>query len=99
MKILFYQAGTGFRGTATLREVAKTRPADWDFPGYGFRLFPIKLLLDDIETFLEPIDMKPLVQDLGFVTNKRRWGHAVQMTPRLIPQFDLQIILRGAHAQ
>jgi hypothetical protein len=93
MQILFYQARVGFRGVAVLSEIGTTTASDWRFPGVGFRKFPIRLLLSDINTFASPIPLKRLAGDLDFVTNKTFWGQAVQSTPRIISKKDLQVIL------
>ena len=97
MKVLFYQKGVGFRATATLKGVSEAVRSDWPFSDEGSSMFPIRLDLEEVEEFKEPVNMKALVDRLEFVTDKQHWGRSVQNTPRVISSRDFAIIERQSH--
>lgn len=95
--VLFYQAGLGFTATAKLVDVKTACKADWPFPDIALpREFSIKLSLDGSRVFPTPIDTKPLIERLAFVSNKTNWGTAFRPTPKLIPLADATSILDRA---
>lgn len=99
MPVLFYQSGIGFRGTAVVDAVGKT--SQDDRKEYGLiplDAYPTKIILRDLHTFASPVDPRPLLRHLSFVTNKVYWGHSFRTSPRLIPGSDYQLITRSKAA-
>lgn len=64
---------------------APPQMGDEGFP-YRFRLKPVKI-------FKEPVEIKPLIPDLGFVTNKTMWSGHFRQAMREIPDEDYRKIL------
>ena len=92
---LFYQSGSGFRSVARITSIQSTTAAEgniWGSHVASFFRWTIKLV--DIEVFEEPLDIRPLIERLGFVVNKRYWGHSLRNTPRRISREDLSLILK-----
>lgn len=84
MPILFYQSGVGFRGTATVANIGRTSASDGkDFSMIPLGSYPTKITLRNLHTFADPLDPRPLLQELSFVTNKKYWGHAFRNSPGL----------------
>jgi predicted RNA-binding protein len=50
------------------------------------RLKPIKI-------FKEPVEFKPLIPKLSFITNKTMWTGHIRVAMREIPEEDYQLIL------
>jgi len=95
MQVLFYQSGAGFTASGSLIGVGASRGEDWQLPyPASISLFPIKLSLDEVDIFPAPVSIRPLLEKLSFVTNKKYWGAAFRRSPRLIPQQDATFILR-----
>jgi len=63
-------------------------------PKLGNEVFPLRLKLKPIKIFKEPIEFKPLVPKLHFITNKKMWsGHIRGQAMREIPEEDYQTII------
>lgn len=63
----------------------------------GNELFPLRVKLKPIKIFKEPIEFKPLVPKLQFITNKKMWvGHIRGQAMREIPEEDYQLIINQA---
>jgi hypothetical protein len=75
---LFYQAEAGVRGYATVRGIAAVNPQDqrW-LAAFGLRHLRVKLLLESVVVFRQPVALGPIVQKLNFVANKTYWGRAL----------------------
>ena len=54
---------------------------------YRFRLKPVKI-------FIDPIELKPLIPELGFVTNKTIWSGHFRQAMREIPEEDYPKLLQ-----
>lgn len=61
--------------------------------GMGNETFPLRIKLKPVDIFKEPVEFKPLIQNLKFITNKRRWsGHLMGKAMRIIPKDDFEVI-------
>lgn len=97
--ILFYQAGVGIRGEATVLNVLEATQNDRDYlKKYGLFHLTVRLALGQQHVFEEPVSLAPLVNDLAFVTNKKYWGHSLRFTPRVITEADYNLIVQRAVA-
>ncbi|HRD26452.1 MAG TPA: EVE domain-containing protein [Methanoculleus sp.] len=59
------------------------------------RLFVTPPQMGD-EVFAEPLEFKPLIPDLTFITNKTMWSGHLRQAMREIPAEDYHLILRRA---
>lgn len=95
MRVLFYQSKLGFTASGSLTRVTVSRAEDWRLPGnVPSTFFPLRLELRDVEIFAVPLNARPLVNRLSFITDKKNWGQAFRFSPRLIPKQDADAILR-----
>jgi hypothetical protein len=93
--VLCYQNGAGFRGHAAIGEIADDAP-DAPFGKDSFLSFSQRLSLVETKRFSVPLDPRPMVDALDFISNKRYWGHAFRTTPRKISKKDYLAVLRSA---
>lgn len=92
--IAFYQAGSGVRGYAVIADASPCSVKDEHIlKQFGLRHLKVRLDLEDTVTFGEPVLLRPIVDRLQFVTNKKFWGHSVRMSPRRISDEDFNVIL------
>jgi len=57
-------------------------------------VFPYRIKLKPIKIFREPIEFKPIVRKMKFITNKKRWGgHIRGKAMRVIPEEDYKFIM------
>ncbi len=55
--------------------------------------FPWRVKIKPVKIFDKPIEFKPLIPKLKFITNKRRWsGHLMGKAMREIPEEDFKLI-------
>jgi len=54
--------------------------------------FPYRVRLEPMIIPKEPIEFKPLVQSLNFITNKKKWSAFLQTAMRTIPKGDFERI-------
>ena len=60
----------------------------------GDEIFPLRIELKIITIFDPPIEFKPLIPKLKFITNKTMWsGHIRGQAMRQIPEEDYQLIV------
>jgi len=59
----------------------------------GNEKFPMRLKLKEITYFKEPIPIKPLIQELTFIKNKKMWSGSIRTAMRPIPEGDYQFII------
>jgi hypothetical protein len=93
--ILLYQNGSGFRGTAVVKDVLEDSVAVL----CGRRTvvpFSRRVVLDKCTIFAEPLSIRGLVSELTFVASKTYWGQSLRSTPRSISVADYRTILRHA---
>lgn len=58
--------------------------------------FPWRVKVKPIKIFDKPIEFKPLIPKLKFITNKKRWsGHLMGKAMREIPEEDFKLIIGG----
>lgn len=63
----------------------------------GNEVFPFRVKLKPIKIFREPVEFKPLIPRLKFITNKKMWsGHIRGQAMREIPEEDYQLIINQA---
>ena len=56
--------------------------------------FPYRVKIKPIKIFDKPIEFKPLIPKLKFITNKKRWsGHLMGKAMREIPEEDFKLIV------
>jgi len=60
----------------------------------GDEVFPLRIKLRPVKVFDPPVEFKPLIPDLKFITNKKMWsGHIRGQAMRQIPEEDYQLII------
>ena len=59
----------------------------------GNEVFPYRFRLNPVKLFKEPVELKPLIPGLGFVTNKTMWSGHFRTAMREIPEEDYLVIL------
>lgn len=62
-------------------------------PQMGDEKFPFRFRLKPVKIFKTPIELKPLIPVLGFVTNKTMWSGHFRQAMREIPEEDYQKIV------
>jgi predicted RNA-binding protein len=63
----------------------------------GNELFPLRIKLKPLKIYNPPVEFKPLVPKLQFITNKEKWvGHIRGQAMREIPEEDYQLIINQA---
>ena len=62
-------------------------------PQMGDEVFPFRFRLKPVKIFKEPIEIKPLIPELGFVTNKTTWSGHFRQAMREIPEEDYRKII------
>ena len=67
-------------------------------PHMGDEVFPYRMKVRPIKVFAEPLEFKPLIGDLTFITNKTMWSGHLRVAMREIPEEDYRLILRRAEA-
>jgi predicted RNA-binding protein len=63
-------------------------------PQMGEEFFPFRFRLKPVKIFKEPVEIKPLIPELGFVTNKTMWSGHFRQAMREIPEEDYRKIIR-----
>jgi len=62
-------------------------------PKLGNEVFPLRIKVKTIEIFDPPVEFKPLIPHLAFITNKKMWsGHIRGRAMRMIPEEDFALI-------
>ncbi len=62
-------------------------------PIIGEEIFPCRVKLEPVITPKEPIEFKPLIQKLNFITNKKVWAsHLLGKAIKPIPKEDFELI-------
>lgn len=62
--------------------------------GMGNETFPLRIKLKPVKIFEKPVEFKPLIPKLKFITNKKKWsGHLMGKAMREIPEEDFKVIL------
>jgi len=65
--------------------------------GMGNETFPLRIKLKSVKIFDKPVELKPLIPKLKFITNKRKWsGHLMGKAMREIPEEDYNLITTSA---
>ncbi len=65
--------------------------------GMGNETFPWRIEIKLIKIFDKPIEFKPLIPKLKFITNKKKWsGHLMGKAMREIPEEDYRLIFEGS---
>lgn len=59
-------------------------------------VFPYRLKLNNIRVFTKPIEIKALIPELGFITNKTMWTGHFRQTMREIPEEDYLKIVKSS---
>lgn len=63
-------------------------------PKLGDEIFPLRIKLRPIRIFDPPVEFKPLIPKLTFITNKTQWsGHIRGQAMRTIPEEDYRLIM------
>jgi predicted RNA-binding protein len=66
-------------------------------PKLGNEVFPLRIKLKTVQVFDPPVEFKPLIPDLTFITNKKQWsGHIRGQAMRTIPEEDYALIMKAA---
>jgi len=62
--------------------------------GMGNETFPLRVKIKPIKIFKKPVEFKPLIPKLKFITNKKKWsGHLMGKAMREIPEDDFELIV------
>jgi len=59
----------------------------------GNEVFPFRTKVRPLAIFDEPLEFKPLIPDLKFITNKKMWSGHLRVAMREIPEEDYQLIM------
>jgi hypothetical protein len=94
-RVLFYQNRVGFRGHAAIEKIADDAH-DAPFGHDHFLSLSQRLSLVETTRFATPLDPRPMVDSLDFISNKTHWGHSFRNTPRKISKKDYLAVLRSA---
>ncbi|MDD4455303.1 MAG: EVE domain-containing protein [Candidatus Methanomethylophilaceae archaeon] len=62
----------------------------------GDEVFPYRIKLKPVKVFDPPVEFKPLIPKLKFITNKTMWTGHIRQAMRVIPEEDYQTILNAA---
>ncbi|MDN7024114.1 EVE domain-containing protein [Methanoculleus sp. FWC-SCC1] len=62
----------------------------------GDEVFPYRVKVEPVAVFAEPLEFKPLIPDLAFITNKTMWSGHLRQAMREIPEEDYLFILKQA---
>ena len=62
-------------------------------PQMGDEIFPYRFRLRSEKIFEEPVEIPPLIPELGFVTNKTMWSGHFRQAMREIPEEDYRKIV------
>ncbi|NLL09916.1 MAG: EVE domain-containing protein [Methanomicrobiales archaeon] len=62
-------------------------------PQMGDEIFPYRFKLKPEKIFKEPVEFKPLIEELMFITNKTMWSDHLRVAMREIPEEDYKLIL------
>ena len=65
-------------------------------PHMGDEVFPYRMKVRPVAVFARPLEFKPLIEDLAFITNKAMWSGHLRQAMREIPEEDYRLILRRA---
>lgn len=57
--------------------------------------FPYRIKLSPVRVFDPPVEFKPLIPDLEFITNKKMWTGHIRVAMRTIPEEDYRRIAKG----
>ena len=61
--------------------------------GMGNETFPLRIKIKPVKIFDKPVEFKPLIPKLKFITNKKKWsGHLMGKAMREIPEEDYDLI-------
>lgn len=61
--------------------------------GMGNERFPLRVKLKPVTIFKKQVEFKPLIPQLTFITNKKKWsGHLMGKAMRTIPNEDFELI-------
>jgi predicted RNA-binding protein len=93
--LLLYQNGKGVRAFATVEDLLEGTSEDFPLPHSLRELFTTTVVLAKTVEFDPPINLRPLVDQLRFITNKKYWGQSLRLSPREIPRLDLETILKA----
>lgn len=64
--------------------------------GMGNETFPLRIKLKPVKIFDKPVEFKPLIPKLKFITNKKKWsGHLMGKAMREIPEEDFLLIVQS----
>ena len=65
-------------------------------PHMGDEVFPFRMKVRPVAVFAEPLEFKPLIGDLKFITNKTMWSGHLRIAMREIPEEDYRFVLKQA---
>ncbi len=65
----------------------------------GDEVFPFRMKVRPAAVFAEPLEFKPLIPDLKFITNKTMWSGHLRIAMREIPEEDYHLILKQARQE
>ena len=65
-------------------------------PHMGDEVFPFRMKVRPVAVFAKPLEFKPLIGDLRFITNKTMWSGHLRVAMREIPEEDYHLILKRA---
>jgi hypothetical protein len=93
---LFYLKGRGVVAAATIADSSgKEQRDNILLHKYGLAdYFQRRFTLDNVRRFPKPIDIRPLIPQLDFISNKgSHWGTSLRATPRRISSADYKRIV------
>ncbi len=63
----------------------------------GDEVFPYRFRIKPVKVFKEPVEIKPLISELGFVTNKTQWSGHFRHAMREITEEDYKRIIKASN--
>lgn len=67
-------------------------------PQMGNESFPYRFRLKPVKIYKNPVELKPLISELIFITNKKMWSGHLRRPMRLIPEEDYKSIIKAGNA-
>ncbi len=62
--------------------------------GMGNETFPLRIKLRPVKIFDKPVEFKPLIPKIKFITNKKKWsGHLMGKAMKEIPEDDYNLVM------
>lgn len=83
-------------GAYQIEEKFEETKAIFSVPSHmGDERFPYRFKIKRLSIFHPPIEFKPLIDSLSFITNKKMWSGHLRIAMREIPKIDYEKIIES----